>query len=80
MSARVKEAWKPRLCFFENYFWLHWVFTAVRAFSSCDEQGLLFTVVHGLLTFVASPVEEHRLYSVGSAVVPCGRNSCGAQA
>ena len=31
------------------------------AFSSCSERGLLFVVVHGLLTVVASLVAEHRL-------------------
>ena len=30
-----------------------------RAFSSCDERGLLFVVVRGLLTPVASLVAEH---------------------
>ena len=29
-----------------------------RAFSSCDERGLLFLVVHGLLIAVASLVEH----------------------
>ena len=33
----------------------------VRAFSSCNEQGLLFIVVHGLLIAVASLVAEHGL-------------------
>ena len=32
-----------------------------RAFSSCSEQGLLFVVVRGLLTAVASLVTEHQL-------------------
>ena len=31
------------------------------AFSSCSEQGLLFVVVHGLLTAVVSLVAEHGL-------------------
>ena len=31
------------------------------AFSSCDEWGLLFVAVCGLLIAVASPVVEHRL-------------------
>ena len=43
------------------YFWLHWVFVAARACSSCSEWGLLFVVVHGLLIAVASLVAEHRL-------------------
>lgn len=30
-------------------------------FSSCIEQGLLFTVMHGLLIAVASLFAEHRL-------------------
>ena len=33
----------------------------MQAFSSCIERGLLFVVVHGLLTAVASLVVEHRL-------------------
>ena len=32
-----------------------------RAFSSCDEQGLLFFAVHGLLIVVASLIVEHGL-------------------
>ena len=32
-----------------------------QAFSSCDEQGLLFVAVHGLLIVVASLVAEHGL-------------------
>ena len=32
------------------------------AFSSCSEQGLLFVMVPGLLTVVASLVAKHRLY------------------
>ena len=35
------------------------------AFSSCREQRLLFFVVCGLLTAVASLVAEHRLYVHG---------------
>ena len=31
------------------------------AFASCSERVLLFVVVHGLLTAVASLVAEHRL-------------------
>ena len=33
----------------------------MQAFSSCGEQGLLFIVVRGLLTLVASLVAEHVL-------------------
>ena len=32
-----------------------------RTFSSCGKRGLLFAVVHGLLTAVASLVAEHGL-------------------
>ena len=42
------------------YFWLHWVFVAVRVFS-CGERRLLFVAVHGLLIAVASLVAELRL-------------------
>ena len=43
------------------YFWLHWVFVAARAFSSCSERGLLFVAVCRLLTAVASLAAEHGL-------------------
>ena len=44
------------------YFWLCWVFVAVRGlFSSCSKRGLLFIAVHGLLIAVASLVAEHGL-------------------
>ena len=43
------------------YFWLRWLFVVVRAFPSCGEQELLFLVVGGLLTAVASLVAEHGL-------------------
>ena len=33
----------------------------IQTFSSCGEWGLLFFVVHGLLTVVASLVAEHGL-------------------
>ena len=36
-----------------------------QAFSSCGERGLLFVVVRGLLTAVASLVAEHRLQAHG---------------
>ena len=47
------------------YFWLCWVFAAVRAFSSCGERGLLLVAVRGLLIAVASLVVEHRLQADG---------------
>ena len=44
------------------YFWLHWVFIAVRGlFSSCGKRGLLLVAVHGLLIAVASLLAEHGL-------------------
>ena len=62
-----------------NYFWLHWVFVAVCGlFSSCGEQGLLFVVVHRLLSAVAS-----RCVALGtraSVVVARGLSSCGSRA
>ena len=43
-------------------FWLRWVFVAALGlFSSCGERGLLFVVVRGLLTEVASLVAEQGL-------------------
>ena len=44
-----------------------------HAFSSCDEQGLLFISVHGLLIAVASLVAEHGLQGLGFS-------SCGMRA
>ena len=45
--------------------YLFWVVLGLRccsrAFSSCGERGLLFVVVRGLLTAVASLVAEYRL-------------------
>ena len=46
------------------YFWLRWVFVAVRGLSfflSCSEQGILFIAMRGPLIVVASLVLEHRL-------------------
>ena len=36
------------------YFWLHWVFVAARAFSSCSEWGRSLLVARRLLIAVAS--------------------------
>ena len=47
---------------FIYYFWLFWVFVAVRRFSLvCSEQGLLLVAVHGLLIAVASLALAHGL-------------------
>ena len=75
--------------YLQVYFWLHWVFVAVRKlFSSCGERGLRFIVVHRLLIAVASLVAEHdfsccRAWPPGaraSVVVARGLSSCGLQA
>lgn len=53
-------------CLFD--FWVHWVFVAVRAFSSCGEQRLLSIAVLQLLVLVAScsraQALEHRIIAV----------------
>ena len=60
------------------YFWLHWVFVAVRGlFSSCSERGLLFVAVQGLLIAVATFVVEHGLGTWASVVVAHRLSSCG---
>ena len=43
------------------FFWLLGLRCCTRAFSSCSKQGLLFVVVHSLLTVVASLVAEYGL-------------------
>ena len=44
------------------YFWLHWVFIAVRRLSLvARKRELLFVAVRGLLIVVASLVAEHGL-------------------
>ena len=56
------------------YFWLPWVFVAVRRlFSSCGERGLLFVVVPGLLIGCLL-----LLQSMGSRHM--GFSSCGIRA
>ena len=50
--------------FFSFNFYL-FTLGCMQAFSSCDEQGLLFIVVLGLLTAVASLVAEDGLYVCG---------------
>ena len=46
------------ICLFMAALGLH---CRTHAFSSCDEQGLLFVMVRGLLIAVASLIAEHRL-------------------
>ena len=63
------------------YFWLCWVFVAARGlFSSCSERGLLFVVVRGLLTVVASRCGAQAVGTQASVVVACRLSSCGARA
>ena len=51
-----------KMYLFIYYFWLFWVFIAIRRFSLvCGEQGLHLVVVHRLLIAVASLVLEHGL-------------------
>ena len=65
------------LLFFNSflfYFWLCWVFVAVRGlFSSCNERGLLFVVVRELLIAVASRCRAWALEHTGFS-------SCGTWA
>ena len=52
-----------------------------RAFSSCDDQGLLFVAVHGLLTAVASLVAEHGAVGARASIVAAHKlSSCGSRA
>ena len=43
------------------FFWLHWVFVAVRVLSLVVASGGYSIVVRGLLIVVASLVAEHKL-------------------
>ena len=66
------------ICLF--FFWLHWVFIAMRAFSSCCGWGLLSRAVHRLLTAVAYFAVEHGLQSEGSVTAAHGLHcplACG---
>ena len=54
-----------RLVVFFNFNFYLFTFGCTRAFSSCGEQGLVFTVVLGLLIMVASLVAEDRLDECG---------------
>ena len=51
-----------------------------RAFSGCGERGLLFVVVRGLLTVVASRCGARALGVQASVVAALGLSSCGAWA
>ena len=58
------------------YYWLLWIFTAMQAFSSCHERGLLLVAVCRLLIAGASLMSELQLQAVGSAVGSMGFSSC----
>ena len=47
--------------FFFGFGCVGFLHCCTQAFSSCGEWGLLFVVVHGLLTAVVSLVAEHGL-------------------
>ena len=58
----------PSFFFIYKFIYFIYLFLAVlglcrcaQAFSNCDERGLFFTVVRGLLIVVASLVVEHGL-------------------
>ena len=52
----------------------------MQAFSSCDEQGLLFVAVHMLLIVVASRCRAQALGVRASVVVARGLSSYGSWA
>ena len=59
------------------YLWLHWVFFAACGLSlAAVSRGLLFIVVLGLLTVVASLVVEHGLQGVQSPAFVAQGVSC----
>ena len=68
------------------YLQLCWVFVAERGlFSICDEWGLFFVAVHGLLITVVSSVAEQSsrlegFSSCSSQALERGLSSCGARA
>ena len=59
------------------YFWLHWIFVAVRGLSSYGTQGLLFVVVHRLFITVASRCGAWVLGPWTSVGAAHGLSSCG---
>ena len=67
MKEGKKEGLLVVFFFFLMYLFIYLFMAALgllccaRAFSSCGERGLLFVVMRGLLTVVASLLAEHRL-------------------
>ena len=81
------------ISFFKKFIYFIYLFLTTlglhccaQAFSSCNERGLLFVAVCGLLIAVASLAVEHglqacglqQLWHVGSVVVACGLQSTGS--
>ena len=64
----------PSLFFF-NYFWLHWVFIATQAFSSCSKQGLLFVAAQ---VSHCSGFSCCRAWALGHTVVEAHGLNCSA--
>ena len=66
------------------YFWPHWVFVCCAwAFSSCSEQGLLFTAIHRLLVVASRGGFSWGAQALGVRALVCAvcrLSSCGAQA
>ena len=54
------------------YYWLLWIFTAMQAFSSCHERGLLLVAVCRLLIAGASLMSELQLQACGLSCVEHG--------
>ena len=79
-----RESIKQKHSFFKKiiYFWLRWVFVALRGRSliAVRERGLLFIVVCGLLIGGFSCCGAWALCMQASVVVVCGLSSCGARA
>ena len=78
IQAYVCVCFNFLMCFI--YFWLCWVFVAVRAFLVSASQGYPLVVVLGLLIAVATPVAEHIHLPRTSVVAAPGLSSCGALA
>ena len=77
----IMSFFKVNLFILFIYFWLCWVFVAACGlFSSCNERGLLFLAVHGLLIAVVSRCGARALGVWASVVVAHRLSSCGTWA